>query len=467
MRHLIFGLVGFCLVTFFGCRESGSAYQDNNVTGNRDEKNVSLPDPADDEDDNDANPIVVKEGISLPVAPLPEVSPYPYQIALIRGGSGGPNHRCGNGVREHVEKCDDGGETAKCDADCTLVECGDGVINEAAGETCEEGGADTKTCDDDCTAVKCGDGVINEAAGEACEEGGVETKTCDADCTAVTCGDGTMNEAAGEECEPDSIENGGACTASCARALRAFLTSTTSSGDIVGKANELSATHDLVDEFSCSVGTFGGGDFDDGDGDSGVEAADCLCRERAAMENLLCNGGGFACWKAWIADSSDASLPTNRFMFPQSDPSLQILQIDEEGNADPTVPIAQFGFNDLLDCLEADEINSFSCLDDPQIMGNGWLTEDGNTRISALTWTGVNQEDLAATHTLSTVDDAHCVNWTSNDGAVNAGWEGDANNRGICWTGGTAQNSDGTSSEGCSTIEGCNNQRHLYCFEDP
>ena len=37
------------------------------------------------------------------------------------------------------EDCDDGGETASCDVDCTIVECGDRTLNTSAGEECDDG----------------------------------------------------------------------------------------------------------------------------------------------------------------------------------------------------------------------------------------------------------------------------------------------------------------------------------------
>jgi hypothetical protein len=59
------------------------------------------------------------------------------------------NNACGNGMVENaVEECDPGaaGETAACDSDCTRVFCGDGHVNPAAGEECDEGGRVTTTC---------------------------------------------------------------------------------------------------------------------------------------------------------------------------------------------------------------------------------------------------------------------------------------------------------------------------------
>ena len=54
---------------------------------------------------------------------------------------------CGDGTIGVVEECDDGGESATCDTDCTSVSCGDGYTNTTAGEACD-GGVD---CNPDCT----------------------------------------------------------------------------------------------------------------------------------------------------------------------------------------------------------------------------------------------------------------------------------------------------------------------------
>jgi cysteine-rich repeat protein len=121
---------------------------------------------------------------------------------------------CGNGFVDPGEACDDSGESATCDADCTAASCGDGTVNSTAGETCDDSG-ETATCDADCTAVECGDGVTNAAAGEECDTAG-ESATCDADCTAAACGDGVTNASAGEEC--DDAGQSAACDADCTAA---------------------------------------------------------------------------------------------------------------------------------------------------------------------------------------------------------------------------------------------------------
>jgi hypothetical protein len=113
---------------------------------------------------------------------------------------------CGDGVLNvtAAETCDDAGESAACNADCTTAACGDGVLNITAGEVCDEGG-DAAACDADCTAVMCGDGSTNPAAGEACDDVG-ESATCDVDCSLAECGDTTVNATAGEECEGGPAE---------------------------------------------------------------------------------------------------------------------------------------------------------------------------------------------------------------------------------------------------------------------
>lgn len=118
---------------------------------------------------------------------------------------------CGDGSIDPDEDCDDGGESAVCDADCTDVLCGDTTVNATAGEDCDDGG-ESATCDVDCTSAACGDGTINTTAGETCDDGG-ESTTCDSDCSSALCGDGTVNQAAAEECD-DSGESA-TCDADC------------------------------------------------------------------------------------------------------------------------------------------------------------------------------------------------------------------------------------------------------------
>lgn len=156
------------------------------------------------------------------------------------------SHRCGDGFvytkipvnpadRDlKAEECDGGdytipgddGESAACDADCSVAMCGDGAVNKlfplklqggapdqndlSLGEKCDPKTGNTKgdlqladtdsaTCDRDCTVARCGDGYVNasyivpgSAGVEVCDDGG-ESPTCDSNCTPAYCGDGDTN----------------------------------------------------------------------------------------------------------------------------------------------------------------------------------------------------------------------------------------------------------------------------------
>lgn len=115
---------------------------------------------------------------------------------------------CGDGTREGAEECDDGGESAACDADCTFAECGDGTPNVTAGEECDDAG-ESGTCDTDCTLAQCGDSTMNVTAGEECD-GGLACTAClcdtkfeptvppSLDCQTI-CGNGSIDP--GEACD--------------------------------------------------------------------------------------------------------------------------------------------------------------------------------------------------------------------------------------------------------------------------
>jgi cysteine-rich repeat protein len=154
--------------------------------------------------------------------------------------------RCGDGTLNQTrgEECDTHGRSASCDADCTFAICGDRTVNKSAGETCDDGnaidgdGCDSNctltacgngivtvgeecddagasaTCDADCTFAVCGDGVRNAVAGEECDDAG-PSATCDADCTFAVCGDGVVNAAAGEQCEDGNAIDGDGCDSNC------------------------------------------------------------------------------------------------------------------------------------------------------------------------------------------------------------------------------------------------------------
>jgi cysteine-rich repeat protein len=159
---------------------------------------------------------------------------------------------CGNSVTEPGEQCDTGGESATCDADCTVAFCGDGVVNVTRNEQCDDGnnqdgdgcsqaclnevGAfcgngiidtgeecddgntiDNDDCTNTCSNPLCGDGIVwNQGNGtEECDDGGVPTAGCDTDCTFAICGDGITNPLAGERCDDGNTQDGDGCSANC------------------------------------------------------------------------------------------------------------------------------------------------------------------------------------------------------------------------------------------------------------
>ena len=65
----------------------------------------------------------------------------------------------------------------------------------------------------------CGDGYFNASANEACDDGG-QSANCDADCTLAVCGDGVLNTDAGEACDDGGTADGNGCSATCTLEIR-------------------------------------------------------------------------------------------------------------------------------------------------------------------------------------------------------------------------------------------------------
>jgi cysteine-rich repeat protein len=109
---------------------------------------------------------------------------------------GGPT-TCRNNVLELGEECDDGGESAECDIDCTPAECGDALVNGSSGEECDlgtsgaTGNRDDGPCTTQCLNAVCGDGI--QVAGlEECDDGNAVVGDGCTDCVidGTICGSG-------------------------------------------------------------------------------------------------------------------------------------------------------------------------------------------------------------------------------------------------------------------------------------
>jgi cysteine-rich repeat protein len=154
--------------------------------------------------------------------------------------------RCGDGIvtlvddsQRYHEQCDGGAapvdprqpstsvpvpvETAECNLDCTLRECGDGKVNHAAGEECDVGAAnsDSGACLSTCLLARCGDGhqkTGGPGLNEECDDGNPsEEDDCLTSCRLNTCGDGFQDnqQPVREGCDDGNRVNGDACTNVC------------------------------------------------------------------------------------------------------------------------------------------------------------------------------------------------------------------------------------------------------------
>jgi len=88
--------------------------------------------------------------------------------------------RCGDGLAEFEEECDDGNDNDDdlCANDCTFT-CGNGVVN--GTEECDDGNhSNTDSCTNSCLNARCGDGFVQP--GEACDPGAPGRVFCPDNC---------------------------------------------------------------------------------------------------------------------------------------------------------------------------------------------------------------------------------------------------------------------------------------------
>src|SRR5690606_37464674 len=126
--------------------------------------------------------------------------------------------RCGDGViqEEWGEQCD-GGEMCT-DTCLLIGTCGAAIVQSDLGEECDDGSnlGEYGFCAPECQwGPRCGDGVVQ--AGEACDDGAMNVGSyggCTPTCGyGPRCGDGTVEEDAGETCDDGINDNSyGSCT---------------------------------------------------------------------------------------------------------------------------------------------------------------------------------------------------------------------------------------------------------------
>jgi cysteine-rich repeat protein len=156
--------------------------------------------------------LVVGDPQDLVVPPLPFGGLYVYR----------ESSRCGDGVHDAGEQCDDGNavDGDGCDRNCRLSGCGNGVRD--ASEACDDGNeVSGDFCDANCTRSECGNGIA--AGDEECDDGGNGAGDgCSPVCRLEVCGNGVLDPT--EECDDGNTTPGDACAADCRREARGYFT---------------------------------------------------------------------------------------------------------------------------------------------------------------------------------------------------------------------------------------------------
>ena len=133
---------------------------------------------------------------------------------------------CGDGILDRAagEECDDGNTSNEdmCSSQCKLPYCGDGFTQAFLGEVCDDGVNDGAYghCGLGCSYQPpyCGDGIVSSAY-EACDDGVNDGSYdgCMPGCQqrAAYCGDGVVQDVNGEECDPADTSSSIACSSEC------------------------------------------------------------------------------------------------------------------------------------------------------------------------------------------------------------------------------------------------------------
>ncbi|MBI5502716.1 MAG: DUF4215 domain-containing protein [Deltaproteobacteria bacterium] len=130
--------------------------------------------------------------------------------------------RCGNGVVDPGEECDDNNlsNDDRCTKFCRLSICGDGIIERSSEQCDDRGTVPGDGCDAACRreGMECGDGTLDDVGSwpEECDDGNTtDGDGCSANCfnEIGTCGDGTRQY--GEECDDGNTTPCDGCDEDC------------------------------------------------------------------------------------------------------------------------------------------------------------------------------------------------------------------------------------------------------------
>jgi cysteine-rich repeat protein len=262
-----------------------------------------------------------------------------------------PAPRCGDGVLQAPESCDDGNsdDGDGCLTTCIPAICGDGIVNKPGdvSEACDDGNKDPGDgCTNTCQLAKCGDGLVQVGV-EACDDGNSDNSdACTTACQEARCGDGILQAVAsaghpGEECDDGNVDNADGCSTACVQGF--------CGDDIVQKSEACDdGNSDPNDDClnDCKAATCGDGKVHVGyelcDGGPGCTATCGLatCGDGIIQAGEVCDDGN--------ANPHDACLPNCVVSFC-GDGWLQPGEACDDGNANahdaclPTCQIASCG----------------------------------------------------------------------------------------------------------------------------
>jgi cysteine-rich repeat protein len=163
---------------------------------------------------------------------------------------------CGDG------NCTDDDLLAECRLDCKGSICGNGFREPGEFEDCAADepncngpGAMGNTVSVACQRPVCGDGYLNEQAGEDCDDGNFENNDgCVRDCRLAICGDGLIQEGV-EQCD-DPAQPERCDSESCVVIRRVFITSGSFNGSQIGGLSGADAKCNAEAEAAALPGRF-------------------------------------------------------------------------------------------------------------------------------------------------------------------------------------------------------------------
>jgi cysteine-rich repeat protein len=257
---------------------------------------------------------------------------------------------CGDGNVDEAEgeECDDGNDfdIDECTNACKLAVCGDAII-QAGVETCDDGNTmDGDGCSAECVLESCGDGIVQ--MGEECDDGNmVDTDACLDICSDAACGDGHVHMGV-EECDDGNMMSNDGCSSVCNHEIRrVFVTSSLHNGNL-----------------------------------GGLAGADAICNMRAQEANLP------GTYMAWISTDQRNGTPATRFT-QSTEPYVRLDNVTVAAN-----------WADLVDGTLDNPINVTELGGAPPL-GNHQCAQGQDP----IAWTGTNAD--------GTFTPGNCFNWNS------------------------------------------------------